>query len=261
MPMDRARVLDAQGRRLSPCDAAKARRLVEWGRAEVVSREPFTIRLTYSVAGLPEHPRPAEQSEPDFGGARLLLHICCGPCATYTVDRLRALNWHVEGLWFNPNIQPFTEHQRRRESLHRYAQQVALPMHWEEGYEMPAFLRAVAGHERFRERCLTCYRLRLERTASVACERGFVAFTSTLLISPYQDQQAIRRIGEELAAQRNLGFYFENFRRGFARHYDMAREAGLYMQRYCGCVYSEWEANDRTAWTNPRRDEQTEPQW
>jgi len=180
---------------------------------------------------------------------RILLHICCGPCATYTVKRLREEGWLVTGYWFNPNIQPYSEHERRREALAKFAEAVSLPLIWEPGYEMVAFLREVVGHERFRERCMLCYRLRLERTARVAAEQGFQVLTTTLLISPYQDQKALRALGEELAQARGLSFYFENFRRGFAEHHRLAREYDLYRQRYCGCVYSEWEALDRQAAT------------
>jgi len=179
----------------------------------------------------------------------ILLHICCGPCATYTVKRLREEGWDVTGYWFNPNIQPYSEHERRREALIKFADAVSLPIIWEPGYEMVSFLREVVGHERFRERCTFCYRLRLERTARVAAERGFEAMTTTLLISPYQDQKAIRTLGEELAQARGLAFYFENFRQGFAEHHRLAKEYDLYRQRYCGCVYSEWEALDRQAAT------------
>lgn len=173
---------------------------------------------------------------------RILLHICCAPCSTYSVKSLREGGWEVTGHWFNPNIHPYSEHEKRRGTLARYAEEIALGVLWEPGYEMPAFLRTVVGHERFRERCSLCYRLRLERTAQVAAAQGYDTMTTTLLISPYQDQQALRSIGEELASAYGLQFYYEDFRQGFAEHYRLARGHGLYMQRYCGCIYSEWEA-------------------
>jgi epoxyqueuosine reductase len=183
-----------------------------------------------------------ETTSPTGAGKRLLLHICCGPCATYSVRRLRDEAWELTGLWFNPNIHPFSEHERRRETLASFAAQVALPVQWESGYEMPAFLRAVVGHEAFRERCQVCYRLRLERAARAAAAGGYDAYCTTLLISPYQDQAAIRRIGEELGAQHGVPFYFENLRRGYAETPRPCEQYGLYRQRYCGCLYSEWEA-------------------
>lgn len=239
-------VLDVQGHRLASCSEEKARKLLAEGRAELVSEEPLTIRLPY-VIHIPEK-KPTAEAEPGRG-KRILLHICCGPCATYTTKRLRAEGWQVTGYWFNPNIHPFSEHEKRREALAQFAAQADLPMLWEEGYLMPAFLRAVAGHERFRERCAICYRLRLEQTARVAAREGHDAFTTTLLISPYQDQKLIRAIGEEGGEKYGVAFYFENFRQGFAEHHRLAEEYGLYKQRYCGCIYSEWEAHDRTACT------------
>jgi len=250
--MEYASVLDVGGCRLSPCPSEKARRMVSLGRAELVSERPLVIRLPYSV-DLPQP--PAEDPVPR---GRILVHICCAPCATYTVARLREEGFQVAGHWFNPNIQPFSEHERRRETLGRYAREIGLPVKWEPGYEMPAFLRAVVGHEGYGERCLICYRLRLERTARAAGEGGFDAITTTLLISPYQNQAAIREIGEELAAAHGLAFYFENFRQGFADHHRLSREHDLYTQRYCGCVYSEWEALDRRASTRPRGRRQLE---
>jgi predicted adenine nucleotide alpha hydrolase (AANH) superfamily ATPase len=233
-------VLNANGQRLSSTTPEKARKLVAQGKAALVSEEPFTIRLPYSVEMLP---KPKRVEKPG-GGKRLLLHICCGPCGTYPVQRLREEGFQVTGFWYNPNIHPWQEHQRRRESVQKYAKAVGLPVVWYEQYEMPLYLRAVAGHEKFRERCRICYRMRLEKTAQVATEGGFDAFTTTLLISPHQDQALLRQIGEELAEECGVEFYFENFRRGWSERGRLTCEHGLYRQQYCGCVYSEWERYD-----------------
>ncbi|NLG26436.1 MAG: epoxyqueuosine reductase QueH [Chloroflexi bacterium] len=179
-------------------------------------------------------------------GKRLLLHICCGPCATWSVQRLRAEGWDVTGYWFNPNVHPYSEHERRRENLASFAGQVQLPVQWEPGYEMPAFLRAVAGHEAFRERCAICYRMRLERAARAAAEGGYDAYCTTLLISPYQDQAALRTIGDDLGSRYGMPFHFENLRRGYAETPRLSREYNLYRQHYCGCIYSEWEALEQS---------------
>ena len=193
-------------------------------------------------------------------GRRILLHVCCAPCATYTVKRLRELAFEVVGYWYNPNVHPFSEHERRRETLAQYAKEIDLPVIWEPGYEIVPFMRAIHGQERFRVRCKVCYQMRIDRLAQVAAAEGFDAFTTTLLISPYQDQAAIREIGERVAARHageaRLGptFYFENLRRGWAEHYHMTRQHGLYSQRYCGCIYSGWEALDRKATTYPRKE-------
>jgi predicted adenine nucleotide alpha hydrolase (AANH) superfamily ATPase len=248
--MGKAIVLDARGQRLSATSEAKAHRLVQQGNAVVERQDPLTIRLTYEVA-LPEKPQPEGMQLPGEG-QRILLHICCAPCATYTVSRLRELGFQVTGFWYNPNIHPFSEHKRRRETLAQYAEQIDLPVIWEPGYEIVAFMRAIHGQEQFRRRCKVCYEMRFERTASVATREGFDAFTTTLLISPYQGQAAIKALGEQAAARHGVAFFFENFRRGWAKHHEMVREHDLYSQHYCGCIYSEWEALDRSATTYPR---------
>jgi len=245
-PARRATVLDAAGRRLSPTERERALALVAAGRADLVAEDPLTIRLRHAV-DLPARSPAAAPSPPDHADAPLLVHVCCGPCATYSVDHLRGLGWHVEGYWANPNIHPYSEHERRREALEGYAARIGLPMHWAEAYRLAEFLRAIAGHERPGERCVRCYRLRLEETAVVAAAGGFRAITTTLLISPYQDQAALRRIGEEVAAAHGVQFFYDNLRRGYADSRRLAREAGLYLQRYCGCLFSEWEAQDPAA--------------
>ena len=232
-------VLDANGQPLSPTTDEKARKLIAQGRATLVSEEPFTIQLSYSVE---LRPRPREIERERAGeGRRILLHICCGPCGTYPIEWLREEGFQVAGFWYNPNIHPWQEHQRRQESVRKYAEAVDLPVIWYEKYEMPLYLRAVVGHERFRERCRICYRMRLEKTARMAAEGGFDAFTTTLLISPHQEQALIRKIGEEVAEGSGVAFYFENFRRGWSERGRLTHEHGLYRQQYCGCIYSEWE--------------------
>jgi len=237
-------VLDASGQQLAPCSPEKAHRLLAGGRARLVSQDPMVIELAL-VAALRSRRVRAESSPPGEGRS-LLLHVCCGPCATYSINRLRQMGFAVTGFWYNPNVHPFDEHERRRECISSYAREVGLPMVWPEGYEAQAYFEAVAGHEARAERCAICYRLRLGRTAQVAKQRGFDAFSTTLLISPYQKQTLIRGIGEELATQQGVEFCFENLRRGWGERGRLAREHGLYQQQYCGCTYSEQEATERS---------------
>ncbi|MBM4431497.1 MAG: hypothetical protein FJ026_14305, partial [Chloroflexi bacterium] len=226
----------------SPCSPQKAHKMLADGRAKLISQTPFTIQLSYSVS-LKLRPQAVSAKKP--GEGRLLLHICCGPCSTYTIKRLQEQGFEVTGFWYNPNIHPFAEHERRRECTATYAQQIGLPMLWSEGYEMPDYFRAVAGHEAPGERCTICYELRLERTAQSARQLDAQAFTTTLLISPYQQQAVMRQIGERLAGRYGLEFYFENLRKGWSERGQMAREHNLYQQGYCGCLYSEWEASQK----------------
>lgn len=255
--MSQTIVLDAAGKHLSPCSTERAQKLLAEGKAKLVADSPLTIQLPYRVSW---NPRTKTQPVEKPGeGRRLLLHICCGPCSTYTIQRLRELGFGLSGFWYNPNIHPFAEHERRRDCVEAYAANMDLPMVWYPEYEMPVYFRAVAGHEALGERCAICYRLRLERAAQVAREGGFDAFTTTLLISPYQQQATIRNMGDDLAAQYGLQFYFENFRRGWSARGRMAREHEMYQQRYCGCVYSEWEAQNRKASTASKPCENDEP--
>jgi len=218
--------------------------LLASGRATLVAEEPLTIRLT-RVVPLPAPTRRRGAAPVRYDGQRLLLHTCCGPCATYTVGHLRAAGYILTGYWFNPNIHPSAEHDRRRESFGRFAAAVELPVLWEPGYALAEFLRLVAPNPERPTRCRICYRLRLACTARAAAAGGYDAFSTTLLISPYQDLDAIRQIGEEEGAAHGVRFHYENLRSGFAERSRLAREYGLYLQRYCGCVYSEWERSRR----------------
>jgi predicted adenine nucleotide alpha hydrolase (AANH) superfamily ATPase len=172
---------------------------------------------------------------------RILTHICCAPCATYTVNRLRQIGFDVTGFWYNPNIHPWQEHERRRAALESYAGRIGLPMIWRHDYDFVEFLRRAAGQEQFRRRCTFCYEMRLTETARMAHTGGFDAFTTTLLISPYQDQGLLRQMGESLGRAEGVPFYFEDFRRGWAERGRLTKEYDLYRQQYCGCIYSEWE--------------------
>jgi predicted adenine nucleotide alpha hydrolase (AANH) superfamily ATPase len=90
-------------------------------------------------------------------------------------------------------------------------------------------------------RCAFCYRLRLEKTARYAAENGCDAFSTTLLISPYQNHELIKEIAGELAVLYKVQFLYRDFRPRFREGQREARKAGYYMQKYCGCIYSEEE--------------------
>ena len=236
-----ANVLDAQDRPLSPCSHEKACKMVAEGKAGLVSEEPLTIKLPYTVS-MPVPEAKQQLGAPDLkAGGRVLLHVCCGPCSTHPINWLREQGCEVTGLWYNPNIHPWQEHELRRISAADYAEKIGVDMIRPEVYEMPRFFRLVVEHERFGERCHLCYQLRLERTARIAAERGFDAFTTTLLISPHQDQETINAVGEAVGRHHGVSFLFENFRRGWAERGRLTKEHDLYRQHYCGCLYSEWE--------------------
>jgi predicted adenine nucleotide alpha hydrolase (AANH) superfamily ATPase len=91
------------------------------------------------------------------------------------------------------------------------------------------------------ERCPLCWELRLSETANFAKSNGFDAFTTTLLISPYQDHKKVKEIGEKIAAEKGIQFYYQDFRPGFRDGQEQAKKENLYRQKYCGCVFSELE--------------------
>ena len=120
-----------------------------------------------------------------------------------------------------------------------YAPAIGMELIVQEDYGLREFCRLVSGD--LAHRCGKCYRLRLEQTARYAAEHGFESFTSTLFVSPYQDHDLLRRTAEELAAQYGVAFLYRDFRPGFREGQRQARELGFYMQKYCGCVFSEEE--------------------
>ena len=169
----------------------------------------------------------------------VLLHSCCAPCSVYCVDALRAEGVEPASLWFNPNIHPYQEYKARRDTLLDYAETIHLEVRVLDGYGLRGFVRAVA--DDIDRRCAHCYALRLGTAAKYAAEHGFRAFSSTLLISPYQNHELLRQTGEEMARQYGVAFLYRDFRPGFRAGQAKARELGLYMQKYCGCVFSEEE--------------------
>lgn len=173
---------------------------------------------------------------------KLLLHICCAPCATATVDAWRTDGAEVTGIYFNPNIHPLAENQLRYETLQGYAAGIGLPLIGEPLYDITAWLRQVVGHEEKGKRCRICIAERLGYTARLAAGSGFDAFSTSLLISPWQEHEIIIEEGERAAAQSGVAFAYRDLRPEYRRSRQMSRDAGLYRQKYCGCIYSEAEA-------------------
>jgi len=170
---------------------------------------------------------------------KVLLHVCCGPCATFPVEALREAGHEVTGFWYNPNVHPYQEYMRRLEAARSHADQVGLHLIVHDEYGLREFVRAVAFREE--QRHVICYEMRLRRTAAVAKSGHFDAFTSTLLVSPHQQHETIRDIGEQVAAEVGVPLYYEDFRPGYKREYELSKRYGLYRQPYCGCIYSEYE--------------------
>ncbi len=170
---------------------------------------------------------------------KVLLHVCCGPCAIVPARELAAEGHDVSAAFLNPNVHPFQEFERRREGARRVAEALGVEIIREDPYGLTEFLREVVGHEH--ERCPICYRMRLDRVAGLARERGFDAFTTSMLVSTQQDHDAIRTAGEEAAQQHGVEFLYRDYRPKVMEGVRASKEMGVYRQQYCGCVYSEWE--------------------
>ena len=168
-----------------------------------------------------------------------LLHICCAPCANQCIEVLRGDHYDVTGYWYNPNIHPFTEYRARRNTLREYAATISLPMIEQDDYALRPFIREVAAD--ITNRCVKCYEMRLFEAARTAREKGFDSFTSSLFISPYQNHELMRETAERAASEYGVEFLYRDFRPYFRAGQDKARELGFYMQKYCGCVFSEQE--------------------
>lgn len=165
--------------------------------------------------------------------------MCCSNCAIYPVQKLREMGHEIVGLWFNPNIHPYTEYQQRLSSLKRLQQAWGLEIIYKDYYGLEEFIRAVAFDEK--NRCDFCYQWRLDVTARVAKEEGIDAFTTTLLVSPYQKFDRIIEKGNLISLSHDIEFLPIDFREGFRGAFSVSKELGLYRQKYCGCIFSEKE--------------------
>ena len=167
----------------------------------------------------------------------VLMHTCCAPCSLSCIDPLRAEGIEPVAFWYNPNIHPWKEYEARRDCLLAYAPTIEMQVIVDEDYGLRAFVEHVASD--IDHRCTYCYQHRLEETARYAAEHGYEAFTSTLLASLYQDHDGIKAAAEKYARQYGVEFLYRDFRPNFRAGNQRARELGFYMQKYCGCVFSE----------------------
>ena len=168
-----------------------------------------------------------------------LLHICCAPCANQCISALQAEGIETTGFWYNPNIHPFTEYRARRNCVREYLETIGVPLMEKNDYALRPFIREVA--EDIEKRCVKCYEMRLWETAKTAKENGFDSFTSSLFISPYQNHNLMRQVAEQAAEAYGVVFLYRDFRPYFKEGQNFAREKEFYMQKYCGCVFSEEE--------------------
>lgn len=172
---------------------------------------------------------------------KLLLHSCCGPCSTHVINVLKE-RFDLTIFYYNPNIFPQQEYQKRLEEQKRYAMIMGIEViegEWDES----EFLALAKGHELDKEggdRCEICFRMRLQKTAQVAKEKGFDLFATTLSVSPHKNTLLINKVGGEVASEEQIEFLPENFKKqnGYLDSIQLSKKYNLYRQNYCGCRFS-----------------------
>lgn len=172
----------------------------------------------------------------------VLLHTCCGPCLSGAWPALKRSGADdILLFWENPNIHPHTEYHSRFESFKTMAGILHAEIRWGDiSYGLERYLTALHG-DFGPSRCSACFRMRLAATAARARQDGIESYSSTLLISPYQNHELLVAIGHEVGREHGVTFIDTDLRPAFTGTFSGARENGLYRQKYCGCIFSEHE--------------------
>lgn len=170
---------------------------------------------------------------------KVLVHACCGPCSIVPLRELNAQGAEVFALFANPNIHPYTEWERRRDTFTGYAESQGVRLLPTQPYDFTSWMRMVAHRES--RRCELCFYQRLSTAAAFAAKGGFDAFTSTLLYSKFQNHGLLKEIGEAAAKEAGVEFYYSDWRNGWKEGVDESKRLGMYRQQYCGCILSEEE--------------------
>jgi len=171
---------------------------------------------------------------------KLLLHTCCAPCLIGTMPVIEKTgDFETSCFWYNPNIHPYMEYKSRLNSLIEYTSNNNISLIIKDYYGLVEFTQNVISD--LTARCLYCYETRIKETAKYAKENGFALFSTTLLVSPYQNHEKIKEVCEKYAGEFEVGFLYGDFRVNFREGQKSAREKNIYMQKYCGCVFSEEE--------------------
>ena len=193
-----------------------------------------------------------EQEQNNKRVPKLLLHVCCGPCSSSVLERLASI-FEITIYYYNPNISPIEEYQKRVEEVKRLIQEIKFnnPIHFMEGnYDNDKFEQLAKGLEDEPEggaRCTKCYYLRLNETAIVAHEHNFDYFTTTLSVSPYKNADKLNEIGKILEKKYDIHYLVSDFKKkdGYKRSIELSKEYNLYRQDYCGCIYSKRKRDER----------------
>jgi epoxyqueuosine reductase len=169
----------------------------------------------------------------------MLLHICCGPCATAIIKKLQEDGYEVIGYYDNPNIHPSFEYKKRLLEAKKLANDTEIRLIVEE-YNPIEYFKAIRGSEESqKERCVSCWSLRLEKAAKKAKELGLDIFGTTLRISPYQNQEALLALAKKIAKKEGIFFYETDLLGCFGESVTLSKKRGMYRQKYCGCIFSK----------------------
>ena len=171
--------------------------------------------------------------------SKLLLHTCCAPCSIKCIETLKKDGIDPDLFWYNPNIHPFTEYRSRKNALIEYSKLIDANLILKDDYGLRPFVCAVS--KDIAGRCSYCYEIRLDAVSRYAAQNGYDGFSTTLLISPYQNHDLIKQIAKAAAKKHGVNFIYKDFRPYFREGQQAARDIGLYMQKYCGCIFSEEE--------------------
>lgn len=176
----------------------------------------------------------------------ILLHSCCAPCSSHVISTLTPY-FNITILYYNPNIEPYEEYLKRKEEEIRFLKEYPNINKLDIidcDYDNDKFKSMSKGLEDAPEggaRCFKCYRLRLEKTAEIAKEKGYDYFGTTLTVSPYKNSSKLNEIGEELEKEYNVKYLYSDFKKknGYKHSIELSKEYNLYRQDYCGCIFSK----------------------
>lgn len=192
-----------------------------------------------------EYIRKFDEQCKEGKGEKLLLHCCCAPCSSATLEVLKE-HFSVTVYFYNPNIQPESEFTKRYEEQKRliaehFNNEIPVILAPYEGEKFSAIAKGREHLPEKGERCYLCYRQRMEHSARYAKENGFNCFTTSLSISPHKNADWINKIGIALEKEYGIKFIYSDFkkRNGYKRSIELSHQYGLYRQDYCGCIYSK----------------------
>ena len=172
---------------------------------------------------------------------KVLLHSCCAPCTIYPLKKLEEAGFTVVGFFYNPNIHPFTEFEKRLDAVVEYYREIGVSLIVNASYDVSDFLKRTFCADV--DRCEACYRIRFFKAFETAKEEdvGIDAVTSTLFFSKYQDHEVLLKIANDESVKSGVPFHYEDYRTGWDEGRRLCRESGMYSQKYCGCIISEEE--------------------